>query len=102
MDDWLRNPAFWPVLASPLAVAGMLAMAAGYGPGPAGGAGFLAGWALTIPFGRAAARGAQDPSARHLRVAVAWVLLAGAVVLGGLWWAHELDPWAGLQPGEAF
>jgi hypothetical protein len=102
VDDWYRNPAFWPVLASPLAVAGMLAVAAGYGPGPAGGAGFLAGWALTIPLGRAAARCAHDPSARHLRVAAAWVLLAGTAVLGGLWWAHALDPWAGLQPGEAF
>jgi hypothetical protein len=102
MDDWFRNPAFWPALASPLAVAGMLAMAAGYGPGPAGGVGFLAGWALTIPFGRAASRCAQDPTPGNLGIAAGWALLAGAVVLGGLWWAHELDPWAGLGPGEAF
>lgn len=102
MDDWLRNPAFWPVLAAPLAVAGMLAMVGGSGPGPAGGAGFLVGWALTVPFGRAAARCATHPSAAHVRAAAGWALLAAAVVLGGLWWARGLDPWAGLQPGEAY
>ncbi len=91
MRSLLASRWFWPGVASPLAVLGVAAAAGGETPGVVAGAGLLLAWALTVPFGRAAALAQREPTPRRHLASAGWALLVVVVLLGGLWLGMSLD-----------
>ncbi|WP_147463594.1 hypothetical protein [Cellulomonas triticagri] len=93
----LRSPVLLPVVCSPLAVLGAVALVRGVPTGTA----LLVAWVVTVPLGRALARAVEAPGVRTLLLAGFWGLVTVAAGLGGYAWGVAVDPWAGLAPGEA-